>query len=349
MSIDDLFKSTQDNKKEKKYGFLFLLPFIILLGVTIYFLIAQYNKIIEQEEIIGDLKKQILSSRDSLVAYEDQIKLLEDTTLFEYDSTKTLLTKDITETPKNTDKSTTDQNKPAVKKTTKKIAEKSKKTVEKNKLDSGEKWWEGERYYYTKIDLKKQQIDIHSASDGVSKINDIINKKLLFATNGGIFESDLSPTGLLIANGKKIHDINLKKGSGNFYLEPNGIFYISTKNKSNILESNNFNTKKTKAKHAIQSGPLLLLDGKINKKFNKGSNNKYIRSGVGVLNDHTIIFAISKTPVCFYDFAEMFLKKLSCKNALYLDGAISEMYLPGVIKSNYSHNFSTIISVSHEE
>ncbi|MGK0390338.1 MAG: hypothetical protein ACI94Y_003090, partial [Maribacter sp.] len=225
----------------------------------------------------------------------------------------------------------------------------SAKKVQKTTLGGGEKWWEGERYYYTKIDLRKHQIDIHSASDGVNKINDIINDKLLFATNGGIFEGDFSPTGLLVANGKTIHDINLKKGTGNFYLQPNGVFYISSKNKAKVLESNDFNKKNPKVKHAIQSGPSLLLNGKINKKFNKGSKNKYVRSGVGVLDENTVIFAISKNPVCFYDFAEMFLKKLSCKNALYLDGAISEMYLPGVIKDNYSNNFSTIISVSHEE
>lgn len=349
MSIDDLFESTRDNRKESKSGFLFLLPVLILLGVAIYFLVAQYNRIKEQEGIISDLEKQIISSRDSVMNYENEIRLLKDTTLFEYkrDTLELPLEEAVAEKEEKEENSTSKKN--GVNKTNKKRTEKKEIVNKKTVLDSGEKWWEGERYYYTRIDLKKHKVDIHSASDGINKINDVINEKLLFATNGGIFESDFSPTGLLVANGKKVQNINLKKGSGNFYLQPNGIFYISKNGKTKILESNDFNEKSPKVKHAIQSGPLLLLDGKINKKFNKGSSNKYIRSGVGVLNDQTVIFAISKKPVCFYDFAEMFLKKLSCKNALYLDGAISEMYLPGVIKDDYSNNFSTIISVSYEE
>ena len=369
MSIDKLFKSTQENKKENKYGFLFLLAFFILSGVAIYFLITQYNKINEQEEIICELEKQITSSRDSVMSYESEIKLLKDTTLFNYeeDTSRILLAENIIETPEEieepvvegkksiVEKVVVDKKKSTEKKVVKKTVAKENETpakkvqkITKTTLNSGEKWWEGERYYYTKIDLRKHKIDIHSASGGVNKINDIINDKLLFATNGGIFEGDFSPTGLLVVDGKKVHNINLKKGSGNFYLQPNGVFYISSANKAKILESNDFNKRKADVKHAIQSGPLLLLNGKINKKFSKGSVNKYVRSGVGILDDNTVIFAISKSPVCFYDFAEMFLKKLSCKNALYLDGAISEMYLPGVIKDNYSHNFSTIISVSHE-
>ncbi|MGK0388708.1 MAG: hypothetical protein ACI94Y_001440, partial [Maribacter sp.] len=289
MSIDNLFKSTQDNKKEKRYGLFLFLPFLILFGVAIYFLITQYYKINKQEEIICELKKQITSSRDSVMAYENEIELLIDTTLLEFDSSKILLAENIIEAPEVVVK-------PIIKK--KVIAKKEKNTsakkVQKTTLGGGEKWWEGERYYYTKIDLRKHQIDIHSASDGVNKINDIINDKLLFATNGGIFEGDLSPTGLLVTNGKKIHDINLKKGTGNFYLQPNGVFYISSNNKSKVLESKDFNKRKANVKHAIQSGPLLLLKGRINKKFNKGSKNKYVRSGVGVLDENTVIFAISK-------------------------------------------------------
>lgn len=39
------------------------------------------------------------------------------------------------------------------------------------------------------------------------------------------------------------------------------------------------------------------------------------------------IFSISKKKINFYNFAE-YLKKLGCKNALYLDGVVSRTYIP---------------------
>ena len=50
-------------------------------------------------------------------------------------------------------------------------------------------------------------------------------------------------------------------------------------------------------------------------------------NGVGILPDGKVVFAMSKTEVNFYNFADYF-KKLGCKNALYLDGFVSRTYLP---------------------
>ncbi len=52
---------------------------------------------------------------------------------------------------------------------------------------------------------------------------------------------------------------------------------------------------------ATQSGPLLVHGGDIHPDFNANSTNKKIRSGVGVTKDGLVIFAISITPVTFYD------------------------------------------------
>jgi len=60
------------------------------------------------------------------------------------------------------------------------------------------------------------------------------NSKLIFATNGGMFDEQLSPVGLFIENGqiikplnKKVIKLNKKGALPNFYLEPNGVFYIT--------------------------------------------------------------------------------------------------------------------------
>lgn len=72
---------------------------------------------------------------------------------------------------------------------------------------------------------------------------------------------------------------------------------------------------------------MLLIDGEIHPKFNEGSKNVNVRNGVGVLEDGSVIFAISKEQINLFDFATFFKNK-GCKNALYLDDFVSQAYVP---------------------
>lgn len=173
-------------------------------------------------------------------------------------------------------------------------------------------------------------------------------KKLLFATNGGIFEPDFEPSGLYIENAKTLHPLNQAEGKGNFYLKPNGTFYIGETEK-NILSTQAFAKAKPKCKHAIQSGPMLVIKGAIHPKFREASANKYIRSGVGINQKGEIVFAISRQPVNLYHFASLFEERLSCPNALYLDGAISQMYLPALGRKDLGRPYGSIIAIWGED
>jgi uncharacterized protein YigE (DUF2233 family) len=95
-------------------------------------------------------------------------------------------------------------------------------------------------------------------------------------------------------------------------------------------------------KFATQSGPLLLINGKIHTKFNKGSKNLNIRNGVGILPNNQLLFAMSKQEINFYDFATYFKSK-GCKNALYLDGFVSKTYLPEKGWNDLGGQFGVII------
>lgn len=72
---------------------------------------------------------------------------------------------------------------------------------------------------------------------------------------------------------------------------------------------------------------MLLVKGVINAQFKQGSANLNIRNGVGIMPDGRVVFAISREPVNFFDFASWF-KDQGCMDALYLDGAISRAYIP---------------------
>jgi uncharacterized protein YigE (DUF2233 family) len=155
----------------------------------------------------------------------------------------------------------------------------------------------------------------------------------LMITNGGMYMPDYQPQGLLIDNFKKYKPIDTgsQKGSLNFYLQPNGVFVIDSIGRFKILSTNNYynqySNKETSVKYATQSGPMLINADTINSNFSYGSTNVNIRSGVGTISSSRALFIISDNPVNFYDFAVIFRDIFSCSNALYLDGAISKMYI----------------------
>ncbi|MGB0929761.1 MAG: phosphodiester glycosidase family protein [Chitinophagales bacterium] len=173
------------------------------------------------------------------------------------------------------------------------------------------------------------------------------HKKLLFATNGGMFTPAHEPVGLYIEESKLLQKNNLEKDKkGNFFLHPNGIFYLTKDSTANIVPSTDFNDSlKQITKYATQSGPMLLIDGEIHPKFGKESKNTNIRSGVGIIDAQTLVFAISNEEVNFYDFASFFQQKFGCENALYLDGVISEMYLPELGRYDSVGKFGVMIGV----
>ena len=170
-------------------------------------------------------------------------------------------------------------------------------------------------------------------------------KTLLFATNGGMYKKDQSPLGLYIENGKLIAaQNNVKKAFGNFYLQPNGIFYLTDKQEAVICQTNDFE-RSTEVTYATQSGPMLIINGKLHPKFKEGSKNVFIRNGVGVLPNGNLLFAMSTKRINFYDFAQYFLQK-GCQNALYLDGFVSRTYLPEQNWVQTDGNFGVMIGAT---
>lgn len=172
------------------------------------------------------------------------------------------------------------------------------------------------------------------------------NLKLTFAMNGGMFDKNFAPQGLFIQNKKILSTLDTTNGTGNFYLKPNGIFYITTDNIPFVCTTSEFKESKN-IKYATQSGPMLVIDGQIHPAFKDDSTNLNIRNGVGILPNNKIVFAMSKSEINFYDFAKYF-QSLGCKNALYLDGFVSRTYLPEKKWMQTDGNFGVIIGVTEK-
>jgi uncharacterized protein YigE (DUF2233 family) len=203
------------------------------------------------------------------------------------------------------------------------------------------------------VDVKKADLRLYWKNDKDQQFNSIDNlktwvesksRKLVFAMNGGMYMEDRAPLGLYIENSKQLRRLNTAHGGGNFYLQPNGVFYITSDNKAVICKTHDFENN-GKIKYATQSGPLLVVNGNINAVFTKGSVNTNIRNGVGILPTGEVIFSMSKSDVNFYDFARYFQDQ-GCKYALYLDGFVSRTYLPEKNWIQTDGNFGVIIGVT---
>jgi uncharacterized protein YigE (DUF2233 family) len=213
-----------------------------------------------------------------------------------------------------------------------------------------------EQFITYTVDPKKQRIEFYwkdSSNKTFGSIQNLKNwlsghhRKLLFAMNGGMYKEDHTPLGLFIQNGKTVVPINNASAEGNFYLKPNGIFYLTNKHVPNVCITSDFSNTR-EISFATQSGPMLVVDGQIHPSFKQGSANVNVRNGVGILPDNKIVFAMSKKEINLYDFANYF-KSLGCKNALYLDGFVSRTYLPEKNWIQTDGDFGVIIGVTVNE
>ncbi|MFM2195304.1 MAG: hypothetical protein RLZZ543_586 [Bacteroidota bacterium] len=194
---------------------------------------------------------------------------------------------------------------------------------------------------------KDEQGNLLNNAAGLKSYLEKKKETLLFSTNAGMYQQDQSPLGLFIQQGEELHPINLKVASGNFYLKPNGVFYMKRNRSAGICRSEDFKKSK-EILFATQSGPMLVIDGQLHPAFKKGSVNTNVRNGVGVLANGHVLFVMSKSEVNFYDFATFF-QEAGCKNALYLDGFVSRSYLPEQSWKQLDGQFGVMIGVSRPQ
>jgi uncharacterized protein YigE (DUF2233 family) len=159
-------------------------------------------------------------------------------------------------------------------------------------------------------------------------------QRLIFATNAGMFDPAFKPVGLYIEEGRTLVRANTKSGAGNFHLKPNGVFYVAG-NKAGVLETGAYLKQQLHPDMATQSGPMLVIQGRVHPLFIRANISLKPRIGVGVRDGHTVVFALSEGGVSFAAFARLFRDNLNCSNALFLDGgSVPSLYVPSVRPGN---------------
>ncbi len=228
--------------------------------------------------------------------------------------------------------------------------------------------FKGVLFYVYRFDPAKEKLEIFlgdppGQANTFPKLEKRLNAKcrqLRFAVNAGIFEPTFLPSGLHISEGKTIVKLNLtdfKKTkqslyTPNFWLKPNGVFFLRKDGTAAVVESHKYATMRESPILATQSGPMLVGGGKIHPVLTADSTSRRHRNGVGVTKNGEIIFACTyrdreKGIINLYNTAAFFRDKLGCPNVLYLDGDISYIYIRGetgpVERSNL---FSGILAVT---
>jgi uncharacterized protein YigE (DUF2233 family) len=197
---------------------------------------------------------------------------------------------------------------------------------------------EGSPFTVCKFDAKRQELRLVAQASGPSAIRSFEAlqaslggdaDRVDYAMNAGMYDEDGRPIGLFITEGKELKKLNLNRGSGNFHLMPNGVFSVDEAGQVAVTESKAFRKKAPAARWATQSGPMLVIDGKLHPKFDDNGESQLVRNGVGVADPQTAYFVISEEGVSFGRFARFFRDELGCQNALYLDGTVSSLWDPG--------------------
>ena len=156
-----------------------------------------------------------------------------------------------------------------------------------------------------------------------------------FAMNAGMYHEDRRAVGLYIEDGVQTAPLVTSDGPGNFGLLPNGVLCL-TDDSARVIETLTFAQAHPTCRDATQSGPMLVIGGKLHPRFLPSSDSVNIRNGVGTSADgRTAIFAISDDPVNFDTFGRFFRDVLQVPDALFLDGSISRLYAPQVNRADF--------------
>lgn len=178
----------------------------------------------------------------------------------------------------------------------------------------------------------------NQGKDGLYTFQSIAKEKkgsVIFAMNAGMFDSERHPVGLLVTKGKIEHPFNGRKAkrglwNWNWELGGNSVFLVDSQQVPHIVLREDYPDRQWHPMVATQSGPILVYYGDVNPLFQKSSNSLTYRNGVGINKNGEVVMVVSQDPVNFYEFAMLFKKELHCENALFMDGEVSQCYVPSL-------------------
>lgn len=160
------------------------------------------------------------------------------------------------------------------------------------------------------------------------------HRHLALAMNAGMFHADGTPVGLLIVDGPtRRGPLNASAGpadacrTANFYCAPNGVFSLEG-DRAFVRATAAYAAHQARGapppRAATQSGPLLLRDRALARPFAPNGPRR-LRNAVAVTEDGTVLLVLAER-ASFHGLALAALA-WGARDALYLDGVVSQLYL----------------------
>ena len=172
---------------------------------------------------------------------------------------------------------------------------------------------------------------------------------IAFAVNGGMYDEAGEPIGYYVENGERLKELNREDGPGNFHLKPNGVFF-GTDGKWEVRTSDSFYANVgDRPAFGTQSGPMLVIDGRLHPEIQDNGPSKAIRNAVGVDAQGRAHFVIADAPLSFGQLARFFRDELKVSDALFLDGNVSALWDPLAERLDTGAQIGPLIVVKNRE
>lgn len=172
---------------------------------------------------------------------------------------------------------------------------------------------------------------------------------VVFAINAGMFDGEGKPIGYYVEDGKRTKELNRNDGPGNFHMKPNGVFFGSA-GKWQVRTSDDFYAHVgDRPDFGTQSGPMLVVAGKLHPQITDDGPSRIVRDGVGVDGAGRAHFVISDEAVSFGKLARYFRDVLKVRNALYLDGGVASLWDPASGRMDSRAPLGPLIVVESKE
>ncbi len=176
------------------------------------------------------------------------------------------------------------------------------------------------------------------------------DKPVSFAMNAGMYDMKSRPIGYYVEDGNRIQKLNRAKGEGNFHMRPNGVFFGNESGGWQVMTSADFEAKvKERPDFGTQSGPMLLINGKLHPAISDNGESQYTRNAVGVDKNGAAHFVIANEPVSFGRMARMMRDRAGTPNALYLDGKVSALWDPANGRMDVKYPIGPMVVVLHKK
>lgn len=172
---------------------------------------------------------------------------------------------------------------------------------------------------------------------------------VVFAMNGGMYDGEGKPIGYYVENGDRLEELNRADGPGNFHMKPNGVFY-GTGGTWRIRTADDFYANVSqRPQFGTQSGPMLVIGGKLHPKIAEDGPSKAIRNGVGIDSAGRAHFVISQGPISFGMLARYFRDELKTPDALFLDGNVSALWDPARGRMDEAARLGPMLVIEEKE